>query len=121
LNFDPSLQVQFDYGLRQKRHLRTTERPATFVSATGKKIHADQSLAIVNDAKLREGEVSLCENLPNLHTTKIEKRVHKTLEKAIHPDVVPIEVQSSEERWALRSVLPPPSSFLFIDNKNQNI
>jgi len=78
-------EVQYDYGLRQRRHLRVEERPLTFQSASGKEIHADHSVAAVNDAKLKEGE-----------------RIHKVLEKAIHPKEVEIEVRSAEERWALR-------------------
>ncbi|TCD71121.1 hypothetical protein EIP91_012069 [Steccherinum ochraceum] len=78
-------EVQFDYGLRQKRYLKVEERPKEFKSATGKTIVADQSVAVSNDKVTQRG-----------------KSVHKILERELHPEAVPVETTTDEERWALR-------------------
>lgn len=51
-------EVQFDYGLRQKRYLKVEDRPKEFKSATGKTIVADQSVAVGNDKITQRGKVS---------------------------------------------------------------
>ncbi|EKM61528.1 uncharacterized protein PHACADRAFT_248200 [Phanerochaete carnosa HHB-10118-sp] len=78
-------EVQFEYGLLQKRSRKLDQRPASFATTTGKVIYVDQQAAKTMD--------------------KIAKRgasVHKALEREIHPEKIPIEVKTEEERWALR-------------------
>jgi hypothetical protein len=38
-------EVQFDYGLRQMRHLPVSKRPELFTSATGKEISVEKAVA----------------------------------------------------------------------------
>ncbi|KAH8094725.1 exonuclease V a 5' deoxyribonuclease-domain-containing protein [Cristinia sonorae] len=80
-------EVQFDYGLRQKRTKKLEDRPAEFKTATGKTIVVDQTVAVVNDRVAQRG-----------------RSVHKVLERELHPEVVQVETTTEEERWALRLV-----------------
>ncbi|KAI0964135.1 hypothetical protein AcW1_001025 [Taiwanofungus camphoratus] len=80
-------EVQFDYGLRQKRSLRPDKRPASFVTAEGKSINVDKRVAEDNHRIITRG-----------------KSVHKALEREIHPEEVKVDVTSEEERWGLRLV-----------------
>ncbi|KAI0076060.1 hypothetical protein K474DRAFT_1698644 [Panus rudis PR-1116 ss-1] len=80
-------EVQYDYGLRQKRTLKLEKRPSSFVTAEGKTITVDQSIAAVNDKIVKRG-----------------KTVHKVLEREIHPEEAAVEVTTPEERWGLRLV-----------------
>ena len=50
-------EVQFDYGLRQKRHLKLETRPTSFVSSEGKVIEVSKDVAVVNDRTLTRGKV----------------------------------------------------------------
>lgn len=49
--------MQFDYGLRQKRHLRLESRPSSFVTAEGKTIQVSEAVAQVNNRTLERGKV----------------------------------------------------------------
>jgi len=51
-------EVQFEYGLRQRRSRRIDRRPESFVSREGKEIHVEKETAQLNDVVLREGNVS---------------------------------------------------------------
>ena len=50
-------EVQFDYGLRQKRSRKLGERPASFTSAHGKKIVVEKKVAAKNELNLQRGKV----------------------------------------------------------------
>ncbi|KAI0059507.1 hypothetical protein BV25DRAFT_1993601 [Artomyces pyxidatus] len=78
-------EVQFDYGLRQGRSRKLADRPASFVSATGKTITVEKQVAASNDKILKRGQ-----------------SVHKALEREIRPDERLVDVTTDEERWALR-------------------
>lgn len=53
-------EVQFDYGLRQKRSRPLEMRPDSFVSASGKEISVEKTVAIKNDAITKKGKVGVC-------------------------------------------------------------
>ncbi|EIW59588.1 uncharacterized protein TRAVEDRAFT_71603 [Trametes versicolor FP-101664 SS1] len=80
-------EVQFDYGLRQKRYKKLEDRPTSFVTAEGKTISVVQNVAAQNDRTVSRG-----------------KSVHKVLEREVQPDVVAVQVTTPEERWGLRLV-----------------
>jgi hypothetical protein len=50
-------EVQFDYGLRQKRFKKLEQRPASFTSAEGKKIVVEKKVAAKNDRIVKRGRV----------------------------------------------------------------
>ena len=50
-------EVQFDYGLRGKRSRPIGNRPKSFVSASGKKISVEKSIAEKNDVRTKQGRV----------------------------------------------------------------
>ncbi len=50
-------EVQFDYGLRQKRHKKLADRPESFLTAEGKTITVAQPVAAVNDRTVTRGRV----------------------------------------------------------------
>ncbi|KAJ7058268.1 exonuclease V [Mycena amicta] len=82
-------EVQFDYGLQQRRSRRLVDRPRSFRSEhTGKEIVVQQDVAARNDK-----------------TTKRGRFIHKELElELIKPDAEEIQltITSEEEYWALR-------------------
>ncbi|KAJ3908965.1 exonuclease V [Lentinula edodes] len=78
-------EVQFDYGLRQLRHRKLKDRPASFVTEQGKEIVVDKGVAAKSDATKKKG-VS----------------VHKRLEREIRPEEIKVQVTTEEERWGLR-------------------
>ncbi|KAJ3936226.1 MAG: exonuclease V [Lentinula lateritia] len=80
-------EVQFDYGLRQLRHRKLKDRPASFVTEQGKEIVVDKGLAAKSDATKKKG-VS----------------VHKKLEREIRPEEIKVQVTTEEERWGLRII-----------------
>ncbi|KDQ63099.1 hypothetical protein JAAARDRAFT_75646 [Jaapia argillacea MUCL 33604] len=80
-------EVQFDYGLRQKRFKKLEDRPTSFVSAQGRQISVDKKVAQQNDKVLQRGQ-----------------SVHKQLEQQIRPVEVTVPTKTEEERWALRLV-----------------
>ncbi|TFK89878.1 hypothetical protein K466DRAFT_485860 [Polyporus arcularius HHB13444] len=80
-------EVQFDYGLRQKRYKKLADRPESFVTAEGKTITVAQPVAAVNDRTVTRG-----------------RSVHKVLEREIKPEAVTVDIKTAEERWALRLV-----------------
>ncbi|KZT08784.1 uncharacterized protein LAESUDRAFT_697055 [Laetiporus sulphureus 93-53] len=80
-------EVQFDYGLRQKRSLKPEKRPESFTTAKGNTITVDKDVAA-----------------DNYKTTSRGRSVHKVLEREIRPEEVHVEVTTMEERWALRLV-----------------
>ena len=49
--------MQFDYGLRQQRHKKLEDRPATFVTAEGKTIDVVQDVAAKNNRTVSRGKV----------------------------------------------------------------
>ncbi|KNZ76384.1 Defects in morphology protein 1 like protein [Termitomyces sp. J132] len=73
-------EVQFDYGLRQRRHEPIASRPQSFVSAQGKEIFVAKEVAVKNDA------------------------LHKVLERQVKAEELQVEVSSEEEQWALRLI-----------------
>ncbi|GLB35723.1 putative exonuclease V - a 5' deoxyribonuclease [Lyophyllum shimeji] len=78
-------EVQFDYGLRQRRSRPLASRPDSFVSAKGKEIFVEKAVAARNDV-----------------TTKQGRAIHKHLELEIRAEELPVDVTSEEEHWALR-------------------
>ncbi|KAH9828673.1 exonuclease V a 5' deoxyribonuclease-domain-containing protein [Rhodofomes roseus] len=80
-------EVQFDYGLRQKRHLKPEQRPDAFVTDDGKTINVDKGVAQQNHRVITRGQ-----------------SVHKVLEREVRPEEVPVEITTSEERWGVRLV-----------------
>jgi exonuclease V len=52
-------EVQFDYGLRQRRSRPIASRPESFVSAQGKEILVEKSVAVKNDHITKQGKVSI--------------------------------------------------------------
>ncbi|KAJ3988453.1 exonuclease V [Lentinula detonsa] len=80
-------EVQFDYGLRQQRHRKLQYRPASFVTEQGKEIIVDQGVAAKSDATKNTGSI-----------------VHRKLEREIRPEEIKVEIESEEERWALRII-----------------
>ncbi|TDL26340.1 hypothetical protein BD410DRAFT_825569 [Rickenella mellea] len=77
-------ELQFDYGLRQKRSMPIQRRPKTFVTEKGKEIVVEKTVAQRNDRTQQAG-----------------KAVHKKLEVEDHGEPVAIKVDTSEERHAL--------------------
>ncbi|KAI0372237.1 hypothetical protein BV20DRAFT_964361 [Pilatotrama ljubarskyi] len=80
-------EVQFDYGLRQKRYKKLEDRPSSFVTAEGKTITVVENVAAQNDRTVTRG-----------------KSVHKVLEREVQPEAVAVEISTAEERWALRLI-----------------
>ncbi|KAI1793058.1 exonuclease V [Ganoderma leucocontextum] len=80
-------EVQFDYGLRQKRHKKLADRPTSFVTAEGKTITVARQVAAANNRTVTRG-----------------RSVHKVLEREIQPEAVQVKIMTNEERWALRLV-----------------
>jgi hypothetical protein len=50
-------EVQFDYGLRQKRSRKLEQRPDSFISSFGKEIPVDRTVAARNDQHIQRGKV----------------------------------------------------------------
>jgi hypothetical protein len=50
-------ELQFDYGLRQKRSRKLEDRPASFTSAEGKIISVEKQVAAKNDRTVQRGRV----------------------------------------------------------------
>ncbi|KAF8899111.1 exonuclease V [Infundibulicybe gibba] len=80
-------EVQFDYGLRQRRSAPIEKRPESFLSAEGKKISVEKGVAARNYATTRKGVA-----------------IHKVLERETRLEEVTVSVTTAEERWALRLV-----------------
>ncbi|KAL0951665.1 hypothetical protein HGRIS_008344 [Hohenbuehelia grisea] len=80
-------ELQFDYGLRQKRSWRPERRPSSFTTAEGKTITVEKAVAE-----------------QNFETTSRGKSVHKALEREVKPVTTYVPVKTEEERWALRLV-----------------
>ncbi|TFK56874.1 hypothetical protein OE88DRAFT_1620030 [Heliocybe sulcata] len=80
-------EVQFDYGLRQRRWQKIETRPTTFVSAHGREIKVNTDIAVKNDKVLKGGQA-----------------VHKILERELKPVEFEVYVTTQEERWALRLI-----------------
>lgn len=80
-------EVQFDYGLRQRRSEPLATRPGSFTSAQGKEIVVQKAVAAKNN-----------------QTTKRGKAAHKVLERQVRPEEIHVEVNSPEQRWALRLI-----------------
>ncbi|KAG6899576.1 hypothetical protein C0993_009047 [Termitomyces sp. T159_Od127] len=80
-------EVQFDYGLRQRRHMPIAQRPQSFISAQGKEISVSKKVAAKNDVRTKQGAA-----------------LHKVLEREVKAEEMPVEISSKEEQWALRLV-----------------
>ena len=52
-------ELQFDYGLRQKRSGKLEKRPASFTSAKGKVISVEKKVAAKNDQRIQRGRVRI--------------------------------------------------------------
>ncbi|EAU92574.2 hypothetical protein CC1G_06585 [Coprinopsis cinerea okayama7 len=78
-------EVQYDYGLRQRRSRPIKDRPTSFKSATGKEIKVEAKVAEKNDVRTKQGQA-----------------VHKELEREVKAEELKVDVTSEEERWALR-------------------
>jgi exonuclease V len=52
-------EVQFEYGLLQKKFKKLEQRPASFVSQAGKVIHVDVQVAKTMDRVAKRGEVCI--------------------------------------------------------------
>ena len=52
-------EVQYDYGLRQRRWIELEKRPASFLTADNKVIQVNQKIAADNDRTLKSGSVIL--------------------------------------------------------------
>ncbi|KAJ7638348.1 exonuclease V [Roridomyces roridus] len=80
-------EVQVDYGLRQKRSRRLTDRPPSFRGSSGKEIVVQQDVAAKNDK-----------------TTKRGRFIHKELElELVSPgEIIEIKAATREDQWALR-------------------
>lgn len=103
--------MQFDYGLRQKRFKKLDQRPDSFTSGEGKRIWVEKKVAARNDRTVKRGQVRVLVLtwLQFLNISRVQS-VHKTLEREIRPVEIRVDVNTDEERWALRRVL---NVFLF--------
>ncbi|KAG6889146.1 hypothetical protein C0992_006295 [Termitomyces sp. T32_za158] len=80
-------EVQFDYGLRQRRHKPIETRPQSFISAQGKEISVTKEVAVKNEVRMNEG-----------------RALHKKLEREVKAEELTVDISSKEEQWALRSM-----------------
>ncbi|KAF8588910.1 hypothetical protein K439DRAFT_515186 [Ramaria rubella] len=78
-------EVQFDYGLQQRRSRKIEKRPESFITREGKEIRVEKKTAQLNDVILREGHA-----------------VHTALEHELHPVQVQVHTTTQEEEWGLR-------------------
>ncbi|TRM65856.1 exonuclease V a 5' deoxyribonuclease-domain-containing protein [Schizophyllum amplum] len=78
-------EVQFDYGLRQKRSRPLKDRPQSFRSRKGKEISVAPQVAAKNDDRTKGG-----------------KEIHKELERETMLEPIFVRITCPEERWALR-------------------
>ncbi|VDC08039.1 unnamed protein product [Peniophora sp. CBMAI 1063] len=78
-------EVQYDYGLRQRRWIELEKRPASFLTADNKVIQVNQKIAADNDRTLKSGSA-----------------IHQKLERRLRPETVEVQVMNESERWALR-------------------
>ncbi|QRV94888.1 defects in morphology protein 1, precursor [Ceratobasidium sp. AG-Ba] len=78
-------ELQYDYGLRGRRHLPVSKRPTQVVSRTGKIIPVQKSVAAKNDV-VKKGGTS----------------VHKKLEREIRPTEIAVTTITQEDRWGLK-------------------
>ncbi|KAJ2932816.1 hypothetical protein H1R20_g4269, partial [Candolleomyces eurysporus] len=92
-------EVQFDYGLRQKRSRPVANRPKSFKTSTGKEIVVETKVAEKNDVVTKQGQA-----------------VHKELEREVRAEEVKIDVRTDEERWGLR-LLNMIASFQILINE----
>lgn len=80
-------EVQFEYGLLQKRWKSLEHRPASFVSRNGKDMSVKKDVAAVNNKVLKRGTF-----------------VHKKLERELNPEKTVVQVATDEEHWGVRIV-----------------
>ncbi|KAJ7447250.1 exonuclease V [Mycena latifolia] len=80
-------EVQFDYGLLQRRSRRLADRLPSFRLDSGKEIVVQQDVAARNDKTTKRGRV-----------------IHKELELALRPEEIEIVITGEEERWAFRLI-----------------
>ncbi|KAJ6606818.1 exonuclease V [Mycena sp. CBHHK59/15] len=80
-------EVQFDYGLRQRRSRKLENRPPSFVSAKGKEIVVQQDVAATNDRITKRGQF-----------------IHKELELELRPEEITVAITSNAEQWAFRLI-----------------
>lgn len=107
-NFDLTrCEVQFDYGLRQRRSRPIETRPKSFTSSSGKKISVAKSVAAKNDVRTKQGRVrsTVIDDKSAFWDWNIRfQAVHKELEREIRQEELKVEIHSEEERWAIRFV-----------------
>lgn len=100
-------------GLRGKRFLRPSDRPTTFITARGKTLEPDLEKAVENDRTMKSVDPGptrshyLPENGADAAglsrcLTRRGTKIHKQLEREIHPVEIKVAVNSKEETWALR-------------------
>ena len=95
-------EVQFDYGLRQRRFLPVKERPKTFTTEKGKEIQVSTKVAEKNDKVTRGGRVRTFMYRSITSSWGVRQAIHKKLEKEIYKVEIVVPVQTLEESWALR-------------------
>ena len=55
-------EVQFYYGLQQRRFLPLNIRPTVFVTPAGKEVKVSQKVAVKNDMRMTAGRVDMSHN-----------------------------------------------------------
>ncbi|KAK4689483.1 exonuclease V, partial [Tremellales sp. Uapishka_1] len=78
-------EVQYDYRLRTLPYLPPNQRPAVITSTKGKEIVVDQIKVEGKEKVLRRGE-----------------KIHKRLEREIHPLEIRVTAETREDVWGLR-------------------
>ncbi|KZV62847.1 hypothetical protein PENSPDRAFT_692127 [Peniophora sp. CONT] len=78
-------EVQYDYGLRQRRWAELDKRPTSFLTANNNLLHVNQDIAISNDRTLKNGSF-----------------IHERLERRLRPESTEVQVMDENERWALK-------------------
>ncbi|CAE6466336.1 unnamed protein product [Rhizoctonia solani] len=78
-------EVQFEYGLRGKRHLPPSLRPEVLEARSGRKIQVQREVAVKNDRVLKKGTA-----------------IHKKLEREIRPIELEIRPKTPEDAWGLK-------------------
>ncbi|KAJ7222871.1 exonuclease V [Mycena haematopus] len=97
-------ELQFDYGLRQRRYRKLANRPASFRAESGKEITVQQDIAARNDKTTKRGQVLLFPRIFYGADTFVEF-IHKELELELRPEEeIEVVVTNEEERWAFRLI-----------------
>ncbi|WVR06097.1 hypothetical protein IAU60_003125 [Kwoniella sp. DSM 27419] len=78
-------ETQYDYRLRTMPFLPPAQRPSKITSTSGKEIQVDTVKVEGKERVLRRGE-----------------KIHKRLEREIHPEEVSVKANTREDVWGLR-------------------